>query len=213
MRVPRTIFLLLVLGNLLLFAWGQGYFGAASGGETGRFAAQIEPGKLIVSQEEEAPPPREACGAFAGLSREAADKLAALLTGRDAELKIERRALTEPKAWWVHIPPQSSGTLADRKAAELARLGIKDSYVIRKSGPTQYAISLGLFKSEDGANEYLADLKKKGIKTARILAREDAGDKIVVEARGSADRLAAALADLPPDLAAARKTDCSDESP
>ena len=72
MQVLRTLFFLLVLGNLLLFAWGQGYFGAAGGsGEAERLAAQIEPGRLRIAGKglplpKAAEPPREACRALAG---------------------------------------------------------------------------------------------------------------------------------------------------
>ena len=69
MQVLRTVFFLLVLGNLLLFVWGQGYFGPTSGGgEAERLAAQIEPDRLrIAGKDVPLPkmvePPREACRA------------------------------------------------------------------------------------------------------------------------------------------------------
>lgn len=219
MQVLRTVFFLLVLGNLLLFAWGRGYFGAASEGEGERLAAQIAPERLRIAGKGSAPsamavaPPAEACRALAGLEREAAGRLAGLLTARDAQLKVEQRALEEPSTWWVYIPPLPNGAQADRKAAELSRLGIKDFYVVRESGPNQYAVSLGLFRSEEGAKEYLATLKRKNVKSASILARPAGGDKAVVEVRGSADALAQALADLPAEFAAAQKTECGRGGP
>jgi len=224
MQILRVGFLLLVLGNLLLFAWSQGYFGARnSGGEPERLAAQIQAEKLRIAARGSpaaalsSPPelPREACSALTGLDRETAGKLAIWLTGRDAELKLRQRTLEDPKSWWVYIPPQSSSAQADKKAAELSKLGVKDSFVIRKSGPHQYAVSLGLFKNEEGAKEYLATLKSKGVNSARILARDGAGDGaegspgVMLEVRGSADRLAKALANLPPDYATAHKTECA----
>lgn len=213
MRILRTIFFLLVLGNLLLFVWGQGYFGTASGGEAERMSTQIEPDKLRIAGKA-APPavaaalPRNECRGLAGLEREAAGKLAELLAGRDAQLKIEQRALEEPTSWWVHISPQPNGAQADKKAAELSKLGIKDFYVVRESGPNQFAVSLGLFKNEEGAKEYLGSLQKKGVKSARILARETASDKMIVEVRGSADQLAKGLSELPAEFAALQKVDC-----
>jgi hypothetical protein len=218
MQVLRTVFFLLVLGNLLLFAWGRGYFGAASEGEGERLAAQIAPERLRLAGKGSAPPamappPREACRALAGLEREAAGRLAERLAARDAQLKIEQRVLEEPSTWWVHIPPLPNSAQADRKAAELSRLGVKDFYVVRESGPNQYAVSLGLFRSEEGAREYLATLKKKNVKSASILARQSGDDKVVVEVRGSADGLAQALADLPAEFAAAQKTECARGGP
>jgi len=219
MQVLRTLFFLLVLGNLLLFVWGQGYFGTAGGGEAERLSAQIEPEKLRIAGKGAPPataaaPPRDECRALAGLEREAAGKLADLLTGRDAQLKVDQRALEEPKSWWVHIPPLPNGAQADKKAAELSKLGVKDFYVVRESGPNQYAVSLGLFKSEEAAKDSLAVLqKKKGVKSARILARETAGDKMIVEVRGKPDRLSKALAELPAEFSAAQKAECAAARP
>lgn len=218
MQVLRTVFFLLVLGNLLLFAWGQGYFGSADGGEAERLSTQIEPDRLRIAGRGMPPsgaaePRQEACRALTGLEREAAGRLVELLSGRDAQLKIERRALEEPKSWWVHLPPQQNVAQANRKAAELSRLGVKDFYVVRESGPNQYAISLGLFKNEEGAKEYLGALQKKNVKSARIQAREAPGDKSVVELRGSEDRLARAMADLPPEFMAVPKAECATVKP
>ncbi|MDT3737708.1 MAG: SPOR domain-containing protein [Denitratisoma sp.] len=213
MQVLRTLFFLLVLGNLLLFVWGQGYFGTTGGGEAERLSAQIEPEKLRIAGKGAPPataaaPPREECRVLAGLEREAAGKLADLISGRDAQLKVSLRALEEPKSWWVHIPPQPNGAQADRKAAELSKLAVKDFYVVRESGPNQYAVSLGLFKSEEAAKDYLGALQKKGVKSARILARETAGDKMIVEVSGKPDQLSKALTELPAEFSAAQKAEC-----
>jgi len=217
MQVLRTTFFLLVLGNLLLFAWGQGYFGTPpSGGEAERLSGQLSPEKLHIAGKgtptarSPAPsPPREECSLLAGLEREAAGRLAELLIGRESQLKIEQRPLEEPKSWWVFIPPQTTSAQADRKAAELSKLGIKDFYVVRESGPNQFAVSLGLFKQEEGAKEYLGSLQKKGVKSARILGRESAADRMAVEVRGEAEVLGRALANLPSEFSALQKTDCA----
>lgn len=204
MQVLRTTFFLLVLGNLLLFAWGQGYFGARSGGEAERLTAQIEPDKLRIAGVGTPPttidPPREECRALSGMEPSAALTLVAMLGARDAQLNISQRPLEEPRAWWVHIPPLANGAQADKKAAELSKLRIRDFYVVRESGPNQYALSLGLFKTEESAKAYIGELQKKGIKSARTLLREPASDKVVVEVRGMPDRLARVLADLPAEL-------------
>lgn len=217
MQALRTGFYLLVLGNLLLFAWGQGYFGQKHSGEAERLSAQIESDKLRVVGIGAPPkvnePPREECRAIAGVEPEAAQRLVDLLAGRDPQLKVAQHPLEEPRSWWVHLPPQQSSAQADKKAAELSKLRIKDFYVVRESGPNQYALSLGLFKSEESAQEYLDALLKKGVKSARIQMREAPGDKAVVEVRGSAERLAKALLDLPADLNAPTPGACMPAKP
>jgi hypothetical protein len=218
MQVLRTVFYLLVLGNLLLFLWGQGYFGTTGGGEAERLSAQIEPDRLRIAAKGTPPakpaePPREECRALAGLEHEAAGRLAALIGSRDKQLKVTQRALEEPKSWWVHIPPLPNSAQADKKAAELSKLGVKDFYVVRESGPNQFAISLGLYKSEEAAKDYLGILSKKNVKSARIHAREAAGDKSVVEMRGTAEQLSRALADLPAEFTGLPKADCATAKP
>ncbi len=219
MQVLRTFFFLLVLGNLLLFVWDQGYFGkAGSGGESERLSAQIDPDRVRIAGKGAPPaaalePSREVCRALTGLEREAADKLAALLSGREAQLRIEQRPHLGPQSWWLHIPPSANGAQAEKKAAELTRLGVKDFFIVRESGPNQYAISLGLYKSEESAKAYLDVLQKKKVKSARIQVREAAGDKIVVEVRGNAEQLAKAMADLPPEFASVPKAECAAAKP
>lgn len=223
MQVLRTFFFLLVLVNLLLFAWGQGYLGATgSVGEGERLSAQLAPDKLQVvarnappdkSPDKPAEPVRAACRALAGLVPEAADKLVELLKTGDAQLKVSQRPLEEPISWWVHIPPSPNSAQADKKAAELSRLGIKDFYVVRESGPNRYAISLGLYKSEESAKAYLNALARKNVKSARIQVREAAGDKSVVEVRGTAEQLARALASLPTEFADTTRADCAPAAP
>ncbi len=216
MRVPRTLFLLLVLGNLLLFAWGRGYLGVAPPqGEAGRLAAQIRPDSLRIVGKGAAAEGQAAlaCRALGRLERAAADRLVALLAARDARLGVSLRAVNEPKSWWVHVPPLANASQAEKKSAELAGLDITDLYIVRESGPSQFAISLGLFKNEQGARDFLAGLRKKGVKSARIQAREAAGDKFVVEARGGAEELERAFAGLPEEFAGLDRTECAAARP
>jgi len=74
--------------------------------------------------------------------------------------------------WWVYMPRQRSRTLMDRKADELVQLGITDFIVLPEKGPWQYAISLGAFREEEGARDYLAELRDKGVRTGDIGRRE-----------------------------------------
>lgn len=214
MQALRAIVFLLVFGNLLLFAFGQGYFGQAGGsGEAERLKSQIAPEKIRTVSRDAPPklaePPPEGCRALAGLPLERAQRLVELLRGRDAQIRVSQHAVQEPTSWWVIVPPQSNKQQADKKAAELKKIGIEDFFVVQESGPNQHAISLGLFKSEQGAKEYLDTLGKKGVRSARVQVRETAGDNAVVEVRGLPDKLARVLADLPAEFASASTAECA----
>lgn len=74
-------------------------------------------------------------------------------------------------SWLVHIPPQPSREAAERKAAELRGLGVSDFFIMSGDSPMKYAISLGVFKTEAGAQNLIAQLAKQGVHSARIAPR------------------------------------------
>ncbi|WP_036172672.1 SPOR domain-containing protein [Massilia sp. 9096] len=96
-------------------------------------------------------------------------RLAALELGD----KQSRQAQQEQdvSSFLVNIPPQGSKEAADRKADELRNLGVTDFYVLQGDSPLKYALSLGVFKTESGAQARLAQLNKQGVRTARITPR------------------------------------------
>ena len=74
--------------------------------------------------------------------------------------------------YWVYIPPLRSQAAVERKLAELRELGINEYFPILDPGRWRYAISLGVFRSDEGATRYLAQLGKKGLRSATIGERE-----------------------------------------
>jgi hypothetical protein len=120
-----------------------------------------------------APAPAFACteiGPFdAADARRFEARLAALDLGdRQSRQTVQAQDVT---SWLVHIPSQGSKEAADRKAAELRDLGVTNFYVMQGDSPLKYAISLGVFKTESGAQTLLAELGKQGVHTARVAPR------------------------------------------
>jgi hypothetical protein len=74
-------------------------------------------------------------------------------------------------SWLVNMPPQGSKEAAERKAEELRNLDVSDFYILQGESPLKWAISLGVFKTESGAQARLAQLNKQGVRTARITPR------------------------------------------
>ncbi len=219
MQVLRTTFFLLVLGNLLLFSWGQGYFGRSAAGEPNRLSAQITPEKLrIVSRgvapsSDSAETPLLACRALGGLTIAEASQLTNWLANREDAPIVDQRSQVGAKSWWVYIPPLQNSVQAEKKGDELSKLGAKDYQIVRDRGPNEHAISLGLFKSEERAKEFLASLQKKNIKSARIQVREADGDRVIVEMRGKAESLGTVLENLPEEFSRAKTMACSGAKP
>jgi hypothetical protein len=54
-------------------------------------------------------------------------------------------------------------------------LGIQDSFVMQENNKWRYAVSLGVFSSEEGASKYLALLRGRGVKSAAMAPRGQDG--------------------------------------
>jgi hypothetical protein len=236
----KSLVFLLVLANLLLYAFAEGYFGHPDNPDAGRLEQQVQPERLRIVSRGEAPalPVRQGASEPESKSAEAspvsekaetdkaeadkpaspeasarpekddkavclswrplpvadADRLSSLLTKRFSGYKLSRKLLTaEGNGWWVFVPPMSGKAEADRKAVELRGLGVTDFFVVSDQ-PSRFAISLGVFSTEKGGQERLADLKAKGVRSAVLGPRPGKDSQVVLLVRGAAAEKAALLA-------------------
>jgi hypothetical protein len=75
---------------------------------------------------------------------------------------FERSVTTEsPMGYWVYLDSYDSWKEAREKVVSLEIEGLKDMFIVGR-GPMKNAVSLGLYKSEDGAKERIERLKKMG---------------------------------------------------
>lgn len=189
----KFLFWILLSFNVALFAYGRGYLGNFKGNERepARMKNQVNADKLKLvpashatslkpAQPEPAPvlapvaaaPALVACVDVGPLgaadARRFDTRIAAL-----GPLKPVRQDVTstEVGSYMVHIPPQATRAAADGKAEELKNLGVTNYYVIGDNTPMKWAISLGVFKSENAARTLLAALNKQGVQGARISGR------------------------------------------
>lgn len=145
-----------------------------------------------------APAVPEACVAYAGLAESQADALIASAQSVQPDLDVRRSTTSTPTAWWVRIPAQGGREGAERRIEELRTLGITEYFIVQEPGPNQFAVSLGLFKTEAKAQQHFAFLRNKGVRDAGVAPRTATVHRI--ELRGPA----AALATLEKTRAAAR---------
>lgn len=116
-----------------------------------------------------AAPATAQCFAWGGLSEaEAAQLLAAL---RREGVEGRRGAHDIPVSWWVRIAPEGGLEGAQERSRALRALGIGDSYIVQDDGPSKHAISLGLFKTEAGAQRMVEDLRARGLLDAGVEPR------------------------------------------
>ncbi len=105
----------------------------------------------------------------AGEAKRFEARLASLELGeRQSRQAVQAQDVT---SYLVNIPPQGSKEAAERKAGELRGLGVTNFFIMQGDSPMKWAISLGVFKTESGAQTLLAQLNKQGVHSARITPR------------------------------------------
>ncbi|MDR2366063.1 MAG: SPOR domain-containing protein [Zoogloeaceae bacterium] len=211
----RILFFLLLFANLLFFAFSQGYFGKKSSPDAHRLEKQVNPERLRLAQLPDGTPADKASDGEVSVSAAASPEVEAdaavppaapaaanvppaciRMSGLTPDVAVQlagqatilRLKATQHDAggWWVFIPPQSDRAAAEKKADELTQLGVKD-FFINNSDNQKFAISLGIFSGEEAAQRHLAQLREKGVRSARVGPRrlenaqlEIRGDPLVV---------------------------------
>jgi hypothetical protein len=104
-------------------------------------------------------------GDFSGaeLPRASAALSAMQLADKSSQRKIERDT-----GYWVYFPPFRNKAAVRQKIAELKELGINEYFVVQTPGHLQNAISLGVFKTKEAAQNFLDRMRTKGVRTARV---------------------------------------------
>jgi hypothetical protein len=192
----RTAFLLLVAANLALFAWFQYYSPAESAADPEPARRQISPekirlleGKELKSLSSVRPKPApgaatsSACIEWGGFAVAEAPKAEQALAPLALGARLTQRRTEETAGWWVYIPPQGSRAGAQKKTAELKSLGIEEFFVLQDAGRMQWAVSLGVFSSEDAAKSRLEALRSKGVRSAQTGERDTQVAKIWFQLR------------------------------
>jgi hypothetical protein len=224
----RTLFLLIVLANVTFFAWAHFIAAGGSGADPTPLSRQIEPEKIRVVSAEEAArlsapkptgvaatPPTAApikClewGSFAPADLARAQKaLEPLALGE----RLAQRKTEEMPAWWVFIPPPAQAAdprqAAVRKAGELKKLGVQDYFIVQEEGLNRWAVSLGVFRSEEAAQARLAALRDQGVRSARIAAREAPLPKVWLQVKNVDLGLEAKLHDIAREVGGSELREC-----
>jgi hypothetical protein len=220
----RAAFLALVLANLALFAWQHYAAPAADSAPVSRQIAPEK--LKVVSPASVPPPaaaPKPATPAAAPASTAAPTPVAApaaaamsplacvewgsftLADAPSAERALEPLALgprlaqrrTEEHAgWWVFMPPQGSRQAALRKAAELKQLGVEEYFIVQEDGALRWALSLGVFRTQEAAMARLSALRGQGVRTARIGERETLVPKVWLQVKSVDAPLQARLKEI-----------------
>jgi hypothetical protein len=182
----RTLLLVLLLVNGLLLAAYSGLFEAGSDGEREpeRLQRQHQPALVKVLDPQAASAARAA--ASTALAASAAQAAAACVEAGPfppAEAAAAERGLRdlglapgswqalrheEGGAWLVYMGRYADREVLQRKLSELRRLKL-DGEEVQNAPELQPGISLGRFEDVDSARAALAQLARRGVRTARVI--------------------------------------------
>lgn len=170
----RSLIIILVFANLLVFAMSAGWLGST--GATGATSVDaveahrpLSPDRIRIVSRGEPPPivelPKQCMewielgpAKLAQLEKLAAsNKLLNLLREETQAAEIEQR---------VFIPlPTGGKPAAEKKAAELKKLGVKN-FQLEREGNDKWTVLLGVYGTEAEADAGLAAIQKFGVRSA-----------------------------------------------
>jgi hypothetical protein len=203
----RIVLLLLLAVNLALFGWWQYYAPAEGASDPEPARRQVNPEKIRLLEGKElkalassarpgasttagaapavaAPAgPARACIEWGGFAVAEAPKAEQALAPLALGTRLAQRRSEETAGWWVFIPPQGNRAGAQKKTAELKSLGIEEYFVLQDEGKMRWAISLGVFSSEEAARKRLEDLRVRGVRSAQTGERDTQVAKVWFQLR------------------------------
>jgi hypothetical protein len=190
----RFLVLLLLLANGVYYAWAQGHLAAlgwarASQSEPQRLQSQIKPEALRVLTPAEAqrveamaaaPAPKAPECLQSGLldERLVASARAALSAVPASSFSFQ--PAVEPARWIVYMGKYANAEALAKKKSELREIGV--NYESLRNSSLEIGLSLGAHASQAQANESLAQLTRRGVRTARVTLEspEQRGQRLVL---------------------------------
>jgi hypothetical protein len=216
----RIVFFILLLANVVFFAYARLGPGAQADGDPQIVGQQLNREKIrllapaqvsALARKPEPPKVPTVClewGAFAGAdTARAALALEPLALGA----KLTQRKQEEVAGFWVYIGPLANRQAATQKAGELKRLGVDDYFVVIDDSNWRNAVSLGVFKTEDAAKARLAALRAKNVKSAAVGARDTQLGKTYFQVHEATPALVAKLNELKQTFVGSDVHECAAE--
>lgn len=109
---------------------------------------------------------------------------------------LVQRVVADVGGYWVYIPPLKNKAEVDKKIRELKELGVTDLFAVQDQTQWRNAISLGIFKSEEAANNFFAALREKGVRSAIVERRGNFLKQMAYFVREPGPAMVARLAEL-----------------
>ena len=202
----RTVLLLLLLANITLFAYTK--LDGVGAGEAVRLREQVRPDKIAIltPQQVAALGPAkvaslaDVCVEWGPFSDAERTRALADLEGLQLGRLLSQRRVDLDGAWWVNLGPAPSRAAADKRAGDLRQQGIDDVSVV-DAGRGQFAVSLGLFRSEGAARSRAEALALQNLRNVRVEPRSAPLAQTMLVVRDPQQAAVARIKELQPQYA------------
>jgi hypothetical protein len=214
----KAFAIILILANGLAFAWWNGFLSSwlGDGREPERTTAQVAAANArLVPLSRLAPLPVQPVFALCidypvateAKATELEKQIRSLVADKAATLKLDRETTTEGGTFLVYLSPSATIREAQRKLFELKRVGVEDVALISE-GDLKWAISLGVFSTDDAVKTRIAQLSRLGIPGAKTTARSPIVNRVAFKAKVTDAELKAALLALSPGVLSTEAKTC-----
>lgn len=210
----RALFLLLIAANLGFYAWTRQLDPREQGLDPEPMARQIEPEQLKLLSPAEllarsSAGRRGICAEWGSFTAAEAARAERALAPLALGTRLAQRRSEETAHWWVFLPPQGGRQGAQRKIDELKALGVEEYFVMQEEGRLRWAISLGVFRTEESARARLERLKAKNVRGAQLGERDTQVMKVWLQVRDANEALLARLKALAQEFPATELRECA----
>lgn len=115
--------------------------------------------------------------------------------------RLGRREVEYSIGYWVYIPPLKDKVAVAQKIEQLKARGVTEYFVVQEAGAWLNAISLGVFKTREAAENFVNQLKTRDVRSAQVGERSSRLKVTMFVLNGldaaTAGRLAALHGDFP----------------
>lgn len=193
--MARTVFLLLVLLNLLALAWIylKGDDRINAGREPQRAKSELAADKIRLLTPADSVP--ESCRAFVGATATEAQEITKAWSEKLPAAHITVNSVMPQPVFDMVIAGLASRAVAEAKLVQLKSLGISEGLQIKAEDGKRFSVLMATFTERGAADEALKNAARKGVRSAVIVPRQTAPAQPAIEVRGG-DAILKPLAEL-----------------
>jgi hypothetical protein len=142
-----------------------------------------------------------ACMEWGEFSGDDLARATAALNGLRLGNRLGQREVEYNIGYWVYVPPLKDKATVAQKIEQLKARGVEEYFVVQEAGVWLNAISLGVFKTREAAQNFVGQLRAKGVRSAQVGERSSRLKVTVFVLSGldagTAEKMAAMQKDFP----------------